>query len=92
MLRVIAYDIASAKRLRRVAELCLDYGVRVQKSVFECWLDEERFEELWRKLAELVRANEDRIVAYTLDSLSARQRRTAGVKMESTEQRSFYLY
>jgi hypothetical protein len=34
MLRIIVYDIACPKRLRRVAQTCLDFGVRVQKSVF----------------------------------------------------------
>ena len=38
---LIAYDVctvdaAGAKRLRRVAQACEDYGQRVQKSVFEC--------------------------------------------------------
>lgn len=38
---LVAYDVgtstpAGAKRLRRVARACKDYGVRVQKSVFEC--------------------------------------------------------
>ena len=33
---LVAYDIADAGRLARVACICLDYGVRVQKSLFEC--------------------------------------------------------
>ena len=38
---LVAYDVGTAtdggeKRLRRVARACKDYGVRVQKSVFEC--------------------------------------------------------
>ena len=38
---LITYDVATRdaageKRLRRVARACEDYGVRVQKSVFEC--------------------------------------------------------
>ena len=41
MLMLITYDISledaeGQARLRRVAKLCLDYGVRVQYSVFEC--------------------------------------------------------
>ena len=41
MLILILYDVATSddggpKRLRRVARACLDYGQRVQKSVFEC--------------------------------------------------------
>ena len=41
MLMLITYDISLADpegqtRLRRIAKHCLDYGVRVQYSVFEC--------------------------------------------------------
>ena len=38
---LVAYDVATpdsagARRLRRVAQACQDFGQRVQKSVFEC--------------------------------------------------------
>ena len=41
MLMLVAYDVntetaAGRRRLRRVARACLDYGQRVQNSVFEC--------------------------------------------------------
>lgn len=41
---LVAYDVATSspegeKRLRRVAKICLDYGQRVQNSVFECRVD-----------------------------------------------------
>ena len=44
MLLLITYDVNTAtdagkKRLRRVAKLCVDYGQRVQNSVFECSVD-----------------------------------------------------
>ena len=44
MLMLIAYDVntettAGRRRLRRVARACLDFGQRVQNSVFECEVD-----------------------------------------------------
>jgi CRISPR-associated protein Cas2 len=41
---VVTYDVSTdgaqgRRRLRRVAKVCEDYGQRVQKSVFECWVD-----------------------------------------------------
>ena len=41
---LVTYDVstldkAGAKRLRQVAKICLEYGQRVQKSVFEMKLD-----------------------------------------------------
>ena len=56
MMVLITYDINTetgnaARRLRRIAKACLDYGQRVQYSVFECEIDQAR----WVKLkAELI--------------------------------------
>lgn len=66
MLRIIAYDIASNRRLRKVAMICLDYGVRIEKSVFECRIDNERLDELVRRLKEAVNRNEDHFVVYSV--------------------------
>ena len=87
MLRVIAYDISDPKRLRQIAEICQDHGLRVQYSLFECWLDEERFAELWRRLCVAIEKTQDRLVAYTLDTAAARRRVTAGDTMICTEKR-----
>ncbi|MBU6411179.1 MAG: CRISPR-associated endonuclease Cas2 [Verrucomicrobiota bacterium] len=91
MLRVVAYDIACPRRLRRVAEVCQDHGVRVQKSVFECWLDEDRFELFWRRLQQTIKSHEDHLVAYTLDATAARRRRAAGNFAVVSEKRSHYV-
>ena len=44
MLTLITYDVSTAdaagrKRLSKVAKICVNYGQRVQNSVFECDLD-----------------------------------------------------
>ena len=41
---IVSYDVntvdaSGRRRLRRVAKACLDWGIRVQNSVFECYLD-----------------------------------------------------
>jgi len=53
MFVLITYDVnitspKGAKRLRNVARACLDYGKRVQNSVFECILTEAQFVKLPR--------------------------------------------
>lgn len=55
MMILITYDVntedkAGKKRLRRVAKQCVNYGVRVQNSVFECKTDAAQ----WRKLKQLI--------------------------------------
>ena len=44
MMVLVSYDVsteslAGRRRLRRIAKKCLDYGIRVQNSVFECNVD-----------------------------------------------------
>ena len=55
MLMLITYDISLADpegkiRLRRIAKHCLDYGVRVQYSVFECDLAPDLAPDQWEQL------------------------------------------
>lgn len=90
MLTLVAYDITNDKRLRRVAQLCEDYGVRVQYSVFECHLDEDEFNHFWLGLLGLIDEAEDRLVAYKIDARSARETLTAGT-MVCTEKVVCYL-
>lgn len=66
MLRIVAYDIANPKRLRLVARACEDYGVRVEKSVFECDLNEADFAALWKRLNGLVDPEEDAVIVYRI--------------------------
>lgn len=64
MLHVIVYDIANPRRLNRVALICEDFGRRVEKSVFECDLDKENHDRLWRRLWNVIDESEDMIVDY----------------------------
>ena len=64
MLVVIAYDVstedaAGQKRLRKVAKQCVNYGQRVQNSVFECLVDAAQFRFLKAKLLEIIDPSKD---------------------------------
>ena len=64
MLIIVAYDVstetaAGRKRLRRVAKVCLRFGQRVQKSVFECQVNQMQYEKLERDLLAEVDLQED---------------------------------
>ena len=43
---LITYDIADSRRLQRVAKVMLDYGLRVQRSIFEADISPAQFREL----------------------------------------------
>lgn len=73
MLVVVSYDVSTKtssgkKRLRKVAETCLDNGVRVQNSVFECNVDPAQWEELKEELLSLYNKEEDSLRFYFLGS------------------------
>ena len=68
---VVCYDVNTEfpkgrKRLRRVAQVCKNFGQRVQKSVFECQVDEMKFEDLRRKLLREISKEEDNLRLYRL--------------------------
>ncbi len=85
MLVILAYDITHPKRLGRVAELCELYGQRAQYSVFECHLEAADLDEFWAALEDEIDADEDRVVAHTLDAKSASKTRTAGEMVRATQ-------
>ena len=91
MLRLIAYDIASPKRWRHICETCEDYGVRIQLSLFECWLEDAAYHALWEKLQGFIDPQEDRLVAYSIDAAAVRKRETAGDTMQCTEKARYYV-
>ena len=71
MLYLISYDVSTAtpagrKRLRQVAKVCEDYGVRVQNSVFECVMDYSTFLKLKSKLCLLIDTEHDSLRFYPL--------------------------
>lgn len=71
MLTVIAYDVntedpAGRKRLRRVARHCVNYGQRVQNSVFECVADAATMARIKSELIELIDPDKDSLRFYYL--------------------------
>lgn len=70
---VVSYDVSTKtlsgkKRLRKVAETCLDNGLRVQNSVFECIVDPAQWEILKDELLSLYKKEEDSLRFYFLGS------------------------
>lgn len=62
MLHIVAYDIKEPKRMRKVALLCLDYGVRVQYSIFQFDLNEKLTAQFVSELKELIDPAADRLM------------------------------
>jgi CRISPR-associated protein Cas2 len=85
MLMLIAYDVSTesqggAKRLRRVARACLDFGQRVQNSVFECEVDPAQWASLRARLIAEIDPSKDSLRFYRLGAEGRRRVEHVGVK------------
>ncbi|BCT45647.1 MAG: CRISPR-associated endonuclease Cas2 [Longicatena caecimuris] len=71
MMVLITYDVntedkAGRKRLRKVAKHCLNYGLRVQNSVFECNVNQKEYVELQHVLSTEIDESKDSLRFYLL--------------------------
>lgn len=71
MLIIVTYDVstetaAGRRRLRRVAKVCESMGQRVQKSVFECQVNEMQYEQLERALLAEIDKQADSLRFYRI--------------------------
>ena len=75
MLVLVTYDVATSdeggpRRLRRVARACSDYGIRVQKSVFECQVGNKEWVSLRARLLNEANLERDSLRFYFLDTIA----------------------
>ncbi|MBP9037667.1 MAG: CRISPR-associated endonuclease Cas2, partial [Candidatus Cloacimonas sp.] len=63
-LYVVAFDIVSDKIRYRCVKILLSYGQRVQKSVFECILNDKQFLDMKSKLDNTINPEIDSIRYY----------------------------
>jgi len=68
---LITYDVNTEdsqgkRRLRQVAKICVNYGQRVQNSVFECDLDPSQLCLVKNKLLKIIDTKKDSLRIYNL--------------------------
>jgi len=86
MLMLVTYDVstedvAGRRRLRRVARACLDFGQRVQNSVFECEVDPAQWAGLRARLLAEIDPARDSLRFYRLGAEGRRRVEHAGAKL-----------
>ncbi len=86
MLLLITYDVSvitanGKRRLRNIAKTCLDYGMRVQNSVFECEVDPAQLVTLKRELVEIFDPEEDSLRFYYLGKKGRQKVEHMGAKV-----------
>lgn len=66
MFVVVSYDIVDDRKRTRVAKAMKSFGERVQKSVFECRVDDKQFLKMKKTLESIIDMNEDSVRYYFL--------------------------
>jgi CRISPR-associated protein Cas2 len=82
---LVAYDVSTTtpegeRRLRRVAQACVNCGQRVQKSVFECSVSDVQYEALKAELLALIDVQVDSLRFYRLMAPKERFRECFGAQ------------
>lgn len=82
---LITYDVSTVtpegrKRLRNVAKACLDYGQRVQNSVFECKVDSAQWVTLESRLTQIINPQTDSLRFYHLGNSWQKKIKHVGAK------------
>ena len=85
MLVLVTYDVSvisegGQRRLRNIAKACLDHGIRVQNSVFECEVDPAQFAVLKAELEAIYDPAEDSLRFYFLGKKGRRRVEHLGAK------------
>lgn len=85
MLMLVSYDVstvnaAGRRRLRRIAKVCEDWGIRVQNSVFECHVDWAQWTTLKSQLLSICEPTTDSLRFYNLGNGYSGKTEHHGVK------------
>ncbi|MBQ7608994.1 MAG: CRISPR-associated endonuclease Cas2 [Desulfovibrionaceae bacterium] len=80
-LYLVLYDIADSKRLAKAASIVLDYGIRIQKSLYEVHLTEQSLATLKHRLSKIIDKDEDGVKIFPLCASCAVRRMSAGAAL-----------
>lgn len=85
MLVIITYDVNTQdkegkRRLRRVAKQCMNYGIRVQNSVFECVVDATQLRILKKRVTDEIDLKKDSLRFYNLGNRTKTNVEHFGIK------------
>jgi CRISPR-associated protein Cas2 len=89
---LVIYDIRDIKRLRKVAKIMLDYGIRVQKSVFEIECNKDIIYKLKKAIHDIINEN-DFVVYFNICEKDWQKKLKYGILYQETdvEEKNFYI-
>lgn len=87
---IVCYDLTDDLRRQRLADVLLDYGTRVEESVFECLLEPSLAGQMTDSIRNVVNAGEDKVLVYGLCENCAGKVSILG-PVERPESAEFYI-
>ena len=96
MMIILTYDVnteavSGKKRLRKVAKICLNYGIRVQNSVFECNLDASQLVTFRAAILDVIDESKDSVRIYNLGNEYKKKVEHYGTKVTPDQEGSLIL-
>lgn len=82
MFYLVCYDVVENNRRNRVCKILKGYGLRVQKSVFECVLSADQLVMVQRKVDRALKAEEDQVRFYPMSATTRRKVLVLGMQPE----------
>ncbi len=93
---LVTYDVqtvdsAGKRRLRKIAKICLNYGQRVQNSVFECKVNEQEYLLMKSEIIKEMNTEEDSVRFYRLGTKYKEKVEHFGIKEPHDFEESFII-
>ena len=87
---IVCYDIGGDRRRQHLVDLLLDYGQRVEESVFECSLEAPLAAKMTDRIPAVVDTAEDKVLVYGLCENCAEKTLVIG-PVERPREAEFYI-
>ena len=87
---IVCYDIADDRRRQQLVDVMLDYGNRVEESVFECTLEAQLAAKMTDRIRKVVDTEEDKVLVYGLCEACAQKTLVIG-PVERPRDAEFYI-
>ena len=88
---LIVYDIHHPARLRKLAKIVQDYGIRMQKSIFEAKLLPSEFKNMMCRMQHIINPAEDGIKIFRLCQSCVSKRTGAGIEKPFLSDRGWHI-
>lgn len=89
---LIIYDIRDPVRLRKLAKIAEDYGLRMQKSVFQAELEDAELWQMKRRMLTTIEPQEDGIKIFCLCKACKAKRTGAGIGKPKLLDSSWHIF